>query len=62
MTPVTTFAGRCVAVFGLGRSGLATCRALAAGGASVVAADDNARSREATAAAGFAVEDLRNAD
>jgi UDP-N-acetylmuramoylalanine--D-glutamate ligase len=40
MTPVTTFAGRTVALFGLGRSGLATCRALLAGGAVVVAADD----------------------
>ena len=62
MTPVTTFAGKTVAVFGLGRSGLATCRALVAGGAAVVAADDTARSREAAAAAGFRVEDLRSAD
>jgi UDP-N-acetylmuramoylalanine--D-glutamate ligase len=62
MTPVTTFAGRTVAVFGLGRSGLAACRALLAGGATVVAADDTARSREAAAAAGFRVEDLRDAD
>ena len=42
MTPVTTFAGRTVAVFGLGMSGLASCRALMAGGATVVAADDSA--------------------
>jgi UDP-N-acetylmuramoylalanine--D-glutamate ligase len=62
MTPVSTFAGKTVAVFGLGRSGLATCRALAAGGASVVAADDTAQSRDAAAAAGFAVQDLREAD
>src|SRR5437763_1689492 len=62
MTPVTTFAGKTVAVFGLGRSGLATCRALLAGGAAVVAADDTARSREAAAAAGFRVEDLKDAD
>ena len=62
MTPVTTFAGRTVAVFGLGRSGLATCRALLAGGAAVVAADDNVRSRESAVAAGFRVEDLRDAD
>src|SRR6476620_10859631 len=62
MTPVTTFAGRTVAVFGLRRSGLTTCRALLAGGAAVVAADDTARSREAAAAAGFNVEDLRGAD
>src|SRR5438874_10156865 len=62
MTPVTTFAGKTVAVFGLGRSGLATCRALLAGGAAVIAADDTARSREAAAAAGFCVEDLKDAD
>ena len=62
MTPVTTFTGRTVAVFGLGLSGLASCRALAAGGASVVAADDSPAGREAAAKAGFAVEDLATAD
>ena len=62
MTPVTTFAGRTVAVFGLGRSGLATARALLAGGAAVVAGDDTARSREAAAAEGLAVKDLAAAD
>src|SRR5438552_6513806 len=62
MTPVTTFAGKTVAVFGLGRSGLATCRALLAGGAAVIAADDTVSSREAAAAAGFCVEDLEDAD
>src|SRR5205823_9482770 len=62
MTPVTTFPGRTVAVFGLGRSGLAACRALLAGGAAVVAADDTVRSREAAVAAGICVEDLRDAD
>jgi UDP-N-acetylmuramoylalanine--D-glutamate ligase len=62
MTPVTTFAGRTVAVFGVARSGLAAARALAAGGATVVCADDTAGSRTAAAAAGFTVEDLREAD
>src|SRR4030088_857176 len=62
MTPVTTFARQIVAVFGLGRSGLATCRALLAGGAAVVAADDTPRSREAAAAAGLPVEDLAATD
>ena len=62
MTPITTFAGRTVAVFGLGISGIATCRALAAGGATVIAADDSAAGREAASAAGFAVEDLAGAD
>ncbi len=62
MIAVTTFAGRAVAVFGLGKSGLAAARALAAGGATVVAADDSAAGRDAATAAGFAVEDLADAD
>jgi UDP-N-acetylmuramoylalanine--D-glutamate ligase len=62
MIPVTTFAGRTVAAFGLGKSGLAACRALVAGGATVVAADDNAAGRDAGAAAGFTVEDLTGVD
>jgi UDP-N-acetylmuramoylalanine--D-glutamate ligase len=62
MIAVTTFAGRAVAVFGLGKSGLAAARALAAGGATVVAADDSAAGRDAATAAGFVVEDLADAD
>jgi UDP-N-acetylmuramoylalanine--D-glutamate ligase len=62
MTPVTTFTGRTVAVFGLGMSGLASCRALAAGGASVVAGDDTAAGRQAAAKLGIAVEDLAQSD
>jgi UDP-N-acetylmuramoylalanine--D-glutamate ligase len=62
MIAVTTFAGRTVAVFGLGMSGLASCRALLAGGAAVVAADDNAAGRAAAVAAGIPVEDLASAD
>ena len=42
MTPVTTFAGSKVAVFGLGGSGLASASALLAGGADVVGWDDSA--------------------
>ena len=41
MIPVTSFAGKTVAVFGLGGSGLASCHALKAGGAEVIAADDS---------------------
>ncbi|MBX9589784.1 MAG: UDP-N-acetylmuramoyl-L-alanine--D-glutamate ligase [Hyphomonadaceae bacterium] len=62
MTPVTTFAGRAVAVLGLGLSGLASCRALTAGGAAVVAADDTPAGRQVAAAAGIQVEDLAAAD
>ena len=42
MIPVTSFAGKTIAVFGLGGSGLACCHALKAGGAEVIAGDDNA--------------------
>jgi UDP-N-acetylmuramoylalanine--D-glutamate ligase len=42
LTPVTSFADKTVAVFGLGGSGLASCHALRAGGAEVVAGDDGA--------------------
>jgi UDP-N-acetylmuramoylalanine--D-glutamate ligase len=62
MIRVTTFADKEVAVFGLGLSGLAACRALMAGGASAVAGDDDAAGREAAARIGVAVEDLAQAD
>jgi len=62
MTPVTTFRGRTVAVFGLGSSGLATCAALAAGGARVVAWDDQAAKIAEAKAKGYAAEDLRRLD
>ena len=42
LIPVTSFAGKTVAVFGLGGSGLASCHALKAGGAEVIAGDDGA--------------------
>jgi UDP-N-acetylmuramoylalanine--D-glutamate ligase len=60
--PVTTFAGRRVAVFGLGGSGLATCRALLAGGAQVVAFDDDPEKVSAAAALGADTADLRQID
>ena len=62
MTPVTVFAGRRVALFGLGGSGLATARALMAGRAEVAAWDDNQASRDKAAAEGIAVVDLNTAD
>ena len=62
MTPVTTFAGRKVAVLGLGGSGLASCRALAAGGAEVIACDDDAKRTAEAARAGFATADLAEID
>ena len=42
MIPVTTFAGKKVAVFGLGGSGRVSASALLAGGADVIGWDDNA--------------------
>ena len=59
MIPVTSFAGKTVAVFGLGGSGLASCHALRAGGANVVASDDGAEKLAEAAAAGFVTADLR---
>jgi UDP-N-acetylmuramoylalanine--D-glutamate ligase len=62
MIPITTFAAKTVAVFGLGGSGLASCYALRAGGAAVVACDDDAKKMAEAAQAGFATADLRHAD
>jgi UDP-N-acetylmuramoylalanine--D-glutamate ligase len=62
MIPVTSFAGKKVALFGLGGSGLASAQALVAGGAEVIAFDDSAASIEKARAAGIATEDLRNID
>jgi len=60
--PITTFAGRKVAVFGLGASGLAAASALLAGGADAIAFDDDAASVAKAKAAGIPTADLRNAD
>jgi UDP-N-acetylmuramoylalanine--D-glutamate ligase len=62
MTPVTSFKGRRVAVFGLGASGLSAARALLAGGADVLVWDDSEKSREAAARDNIPVGDLQNAD
>lgn len=55
MITVSQFADRPVAVFGLGRSGIATAEALAAGGATVWAWDDNDEARAAADARGIAL-------
>jgi UDP-N-acetylmuramoylalanine--D-glutamate ligase len=62
MIPVHSFAGKRVAVFGLGGSGLVSAQALKAGGADVVAWDDSAASVKKAQEAGIATEDLRNID
>jgi UDP-N-acetylmuramoylalanine--D-glutamate ligase len=56
--PVLGFEGRKAAVLGLGRSGLAAARALAAGGAEVLAWDDDAGARARAAEAGLVLHDL----
>jgi len=55
MIPVTVCADWNVAVFGLGLSGVAAARALALGGAKVVAWDDNERARDKAANEGAEV-------
>ena len=62
MIPVTTFAGRKVAVFGLGGSGLASARALLAGGADVVGWDDSSETIAKATTDGIPTADLRHAD
>jgi UDP-N-acetylmuramoylalanine--D-glutamate ligase len=60
--PVTTFAGKKVAVFGLGGSGLVSASALLAGGADVIGYDDTPASVTKANAAGIPTNDLRKAD
>jgi len=62
MIPVTSFAGRKVAVFGLGASGLASASALFAGGADVIGWDDSAARVEHATHAGIPTADLREVD
>ncbi|MEQ1576046.1 MAG: UDP-N-acetylmuramoyl-L-alanine--D-glutamate ligase [Hyphomicrobium sp.] len=61
MIRITTFAGKTVAVFGLGASGNATAASLLAGGASVAAWDDSEPGRVAAAKAGVPIVDLTTA-
>jgi UDP-N-acetylmuramoylalanine--D-glutamate ligase len=62
MIPVTVFAGKTVAVFGLGGSGLVSAQALAAGGADVICCDDDAKRVADAEAKGLRTADLRTAD
>ena len=58
MIPVRGHAGRKVAVLGLGRSGLAAARALAAGGAEALVWDDSPEARARAGAEGLHLHDL----
>jgi UDP-N-acetylmuramoylalanine--D-glutamate ligase len=60
--PVRAFEGKDVAVFGLGRSGISTAKALMAGGARVAAWDDNESARRMAEAAGVPLVDLNRRD
>jgi len=62
MIPVTTFAGKKLADFGLGKSGLLAAGALIKGGAEVVVFDDNAKSVAEAQGAGLKCQDLREID
>jgi UDP-N-acetylmuramoylalanine--D-glutamate ligase len=62
MIPITEYAGKDVAVYGLGRSGLSAAKALKAGGARVHAWDDNEETRAKAEAAGIALSDINKRD
>ena len=62
MIPASAYRDSTVAVFGLGRSGLAAVRALAAAGARVLADDDAPDRREAAVALGASAASLADAD
>ena len=62
MIPITEYAGRDVAVYGLGRTGLSAAKALAAGGARVHAWDDGDATRLKAEAEGVNVSDINKRD
>ncbi len=62
MIPITEYAGKDVAVYGLGRSGLGAAKALKAGGARVHAWDDNEETRAQAEAAGVPLSDINKRD
>ncbi len=62
MIQIPSYAGKTVAVLGLGKSGLAAAHALAASGASVWAWDDDPLTRAQAEHSGIAVTDLETAD
>ncbi|MDJ0614429.1 MAG: UDP-N-acetylmuramoyl-L-alanine--D-glutamate ligase [Rhizobiaceae bacterium] len=62
MIPVTTQRGKKLALFGLGGSGLVTAQALVAGGAEVIAFDDNPQKVKEAEELGIPTGDLRSYD
>ena len=61
MIKAGTFKGKRIAVFGLGRSGVSTALSLVAGGATVLAWDDNAQARKIAKEQGVPVVNLKKA-
>ncbi len=62
MIQIDEFAGRNIAILGLGRTGLAAAKSLIAGGAGVLAWDDGKAGRDEAEAAGITITDLRRRD
>ncbi|MGH7006429.1 MAG: Mur ligase family protein, partial [Alphaproteobacteria bacterium] len=62
MIPAHSMKDKTVALFGLGGSGIATAQAIVAGGAQVIAWDDNPESVARAGQAGIETGDLRTAD
>jgi UDP-N-acetylmuramoylalanine--D-glutamate ligase len=62
MIEARTFKGKNIAVFGLGRTGISACQSLTAGGANVLAWDDNVDTRNRAAEQGVPIRDLSTAD
>jgi UDP-N-acetylmuramoylalanine--D-glutamate ligase len=60
MIPITSFAGKAVAVFGLGKSGLISAQALVKGGANVICFDDEAARIADAETAGLHTDDLHS--
>jgi len=62
MIPVTIFNNQKIALFGLGDSGIASAQALIAGGAQVIAFDDDTHACERARESGITITDLRQID
>ncbi len=62
MIDLSAYRGQTLAVMGLGRSGMATARALLRGGATVLAWDDSASRRDDASGDGIPIADLTGAD
>ena len=62
MIKATTFKGRRVAVFGLGRTGVTAALSLQAGGAEVLAWDDREDARKTAQSQGVSIHDLKAVD